>query len=149
MSTKFEELERLIAEKTGAPICPICGTPYIPYNSRQKTCGAEECKHEWKCKYLRDRRKRLQEEDYEAYRDYCNEAQRKARAKKRTVDRLDEDLAALEEKYRRMEERDKTVFADGFNYGKRQMERTLALVPKIDVNLDRRHKNDDIHDKDE
>lgn len=149
MSTKFEELERLIAEKTGSPICPICGTPYIPYNTRQKTCGTEECKREWKCKYLRDRRKRLQEEDYEAYRDYCNAAQRKARAKKRTVDRLDEDLAALEEKYRRMEERDKTVFADGMNYGKRQMEKTLALVPKIDVNMDRGKKNDDLHNKNE
>ena len=98
---------------------------------------------------MRERRKRLQEEDYEAYRDYCNEAQRKARRKKRAVDRLDEDLAAIEEKYRRMEERDKTVFADGMNYGKRQMERTLALVPKIDVNLDRSKDNDNIHDKDE
>lgn len=149
MSTEFEELERLIAEKTGAPICPICGTPYIPYNTLQKTCGTEECKREWRNRRMRERRKRLQEEDYEAYREYCNEAQRKARAKKRTVDRLDEDLAAIEEKYRRMEERDRTVFADGMNYGKRQMERTLALVPKIDVNLDRRHKNDNIHDKDE
>ena len=149
MSTEFEELERLIAEKTGAPICPVCGTPYIPYNSRQKTCGTEECKREWKNKYLRDRRRRLQEEDYEAYRDYCNEAQRKARRKKRLEETLDEGWAEIEEKYRRMEERDKTVFADGLNYGKRQMERTLALVPKIDVNMDRRQKDDDIHDKDE
>lgn len=147
MST-FEELERLISEKTGALICPICGTPFVPYNTRQKTCGTEECKREWKNKYLREYRRRLQEEDYEAYREYCNEAQRKTRWKKRGLDEIDENLAEIEERYARMEERDKTVFADGLNYGKRQMERTLAQVPKIDVNLDRGKKdNDDIHDK--
>lgn len=149
MSTKFEELERLIAEKTGSPICPICGTPYIPYNSRQRTCGTEECKREWKNKYLRERRNRLIAEDKAAFNHFHAEAQRKSRQKKKQRDQTERNYERIREHWERVAEFDKIIAEHGLEYGKYQMEKTLALVPKIDVNLDRGKKNDDLHNKNE
>lgn len=62
----FDELEKIIAEEAGVDICPICGTPYKKYHSRQKTCAAEECRKKHRAQYLKERTERLKAEDIDA-----------------------------------------------------------------------------------
>ncbi len=129
---RFEELGDIIREQ-GIDICPICGTPYSRYHRRQRTCGTEECKRLWKNKYLRERRERLIAEDKEAYNLAHAEAQRKSRHRKKAKERADRNYAKLQEHWERIAKFDDAVENHGIYYGKRQMEKTLALVPKIDV----------------
>ena len=128
----FEELEKILAANIEGSICPVCGTPYIPFNRNQKTCGTKDCKRQWRNQYFRERNRRMREEDLDAFREYRAEAQRKTRAKKRAVRDAERRLDAMQEYVNKTEEKDKR-FEDGLNYGKRQVEKTLALVPKIDV----------------
>ena len=127
----FDELSKILTEEAGIDICPICGTPFSRRHPQQKTCATDECKRLYKNNYLKERKKRLMEEDPDGFRKYQAEAQRKSRQKKRV-------LKKTEEKYRKMQEyweqRSKRhIETDGIEYGKKQMERTLATIPKIDV----------------
>ena len=129
----ISELNDIITNETGICICPVCGTPYEKYHSRQRTCGAEECKRLWHNKYLRERRERLIAEDKDAYNRYHTIAQRKSRQKKRNMERADESLRKAQEYWERFEKRHATDKPDGKGYAERQIERTLSQVPKIDV----------------
>ncbi len=129
----FDELNAIVAEQAGVDICPICGTPFSKYHSRQRTCGTEECKRLWKNKYLRERRDRLIAEDKEAFKMAHAEAQRKSRHKKKEVERIARNYARIQEHWDRVTEFNKVVADHGFDYGKHQMAKTLAQVPKIDV----------------
>lgn len=131
----FEELERIIKDDTGITICPVCGTPYEQYHSRQRTCGTDECKRLWKNKYLRERRKRLISEDKEAFNIYHANAQRKSRHKKKRLEEVDEDLIKAQEYWERREAQNCLAISDGKEYAERQIADTLAKVPKIDVNI--------------
>lgn len=131
----LEELERIIKDDTGITICPVCGTPYEQYHSRQRTCGTDECKRLWKNKYLRERRSRLISEDKEAFNRYHANAQRKSRQKKKRLEEVDEDLRKAQEYWERREERLRVESPDGKSYAERQIADTLAKVPKIDVNI--------------
>lgn len=129
----FDELNRIVAEEAGINICPICGTPFDKYHARQKTCGTDECKRLYKNQYLKDRKARLMREDVEAFREKRREAQRKSRRKKRRKEVADENYQKMQEYWASQAERH--IETDGLEYGKRQMERTLASIPKIDVNI--------------
>lgn len=130
----FDELNEIVAKDAGVKICPICGTPYEGYHRRQKTCGTDECKRLYHNKQLRERRKRLMAEDIEAFRAYRAEAQRKSRRKKRNAKVANENYQKLESYW--IDKANRRIETDGLEYGKKQMERTLASVPKIDVNLE-------------
>jgi hypothetical protein len=71
------------------------------------------------------------EEDIEAFRKYRADAQRKSRHKKKNLDIADENYMRMQEYWKRQEQRH--IETDGIDYGKKQMERTLATIPKIDV----------------
>lgn len=137
----IKELEAALAEK-GLTICPICGTPFKPYHSNQKSCASPECKQALKRERAREWREKKKAEDIIAWRAYRAEATRKTRHKKRSVERAEERLEKLEEYTKRIEEQDKRL-EDGINYGKRQAEKTLAQVPKIDVNLVTRKESEE------
>lgn len=133
----FEELGKIISEKTGVDICPICGVPFYRRDARQKTCGTSECKRLWKNKYLRERRLRLIAEDKELFNYRHAEAQRKSRHKKR-AEQIARENAQTDtisaENIKRLE----SLFVmrtPADEYAERQIARTLASVPKIDVNL--------------
>ena len=126
----ISELERIMGE-AGVNICPVCGTPFSKKHSRQQTCGAEECKRIHHNKYLRERRKRLITEDKEAFNRTHAEAQWKSRQKKRAEEQAKRNFAKVQEHWERFAESEKAV--SGIDYGKRQAEKTLASVSKIDV----------------
>ena len=127
----FDELNKIVAEEAGVHICPICQTPFEPINKRQKTCGVKECQRLYKNQYLRERRRRLMEEDIDAWRKYQADAQRKSRRKKKALEVIDTNLQKLQNYWDAQQE--KHIETDGLEYGKKQAERTLAKVPKIDV----------------
>ena len=136
----ISELERIM-EEAGVNICPICGTPFSKKHSRQKTCATEECKRLYHNKYLRERRARLIAEDREAFNKYHAMAQWKSRQKKKMQEQTERNYAKVQEHWERVAESDKAV--SGTDYGKRQAEKTLASVSKIDVEAfmkDRREK---------
>jgi hypothetical protein len=129
----FEELSKIVANDTGMKVCEICGVAFRPVNDRQKVCGDADCQREATLRRAREYRKKRMAEDPEGFRAYRRAATRKSRAKKKKLEKSDEDLIALQDKYRKMEESERKLSEWGLAYGKRQMEQTLASVPKIDV----------------
>lgn len=129
----ISELEKIIEEQTGNKICCICGVPFKPHHSRQKTCGSAECKRLCHNQYLRERDRRLKEEDREAFNRRHTMAQRKSRRKKKMREQADRNYAKMQSHWERVADFDKAVADHGMEYGKRQAEKTLASVPKIDV----------------
>ena len=142
----LNSIEQVLAAETNLRICPICGTPYKPYHSRQKSCGSPECKREVHNAYCRARRKRLMEEHPEEFRAYRAKAMRKYRAKLKEKDRREEELKELAERWKRQQKFDEYVSVHGHEYGKLSAEKVLAKVPKIDVTLGGKHDN--VHGKD-
>jgi rubrerythrin len=128
----ISELERIMSE-ADINICPVCGTPYEKYHSRQQTCGTDECKRLWKNKYLRERRERLIAEDKDAFNRMHAEAQKRSRHKKKRLENLDDTLKQAQEYWERFEKRHATDKPDGKSYAEKQVADTLAKVPKIDV----------------
>lgn len=127
----FDELNAIVAKEAGVHICPICSVPFEPRHKRQKTCGTKECQRLYKNRYLKERRKRLMEEDIDAYREYRADAQRKFRQKKKALEVIDTNLERLQNYWDKQQT--KHIETDGLEYGKKQAERTLADVPKIDI----------------
>ena len=133
----FDELNEIVAKEAGVDICPMCGIPFHRRDARQKTCGASECKRLWKNKYLRERRLRLIAEDKELFNFRHAEAQRKSRRKKRAKQIALED-ARQDTISEKSIERLESLFVmktPADEYAERQMAKTLANIPKIDVNL--------------
>lgn len=138
-------LQKILTEESGNKFCPICGTPFKPRNSRQKTCGAPDCKRLWHNQYNRERTKRLRAENIETWRKHHRDATRRSRAKKRQRVERDAQLKRMGEDWEKQADFDEFVSKHGHEYGKLSTEKVLARVPKIDVNLGGHHDN--IHDK--
>lgn len=133
----FKVLDEIIAKNSMVHICPVCGTPFREYHSRQKTCGTEECKRMWRNSYYEKRRRTKLAEDPEGFRAYRREAEKKTREKKKETEMMRRNYKKMQSYWERqldaklkMEEKE-----DGREYGKKQVEKTLAQVPKIDVNI--------------
>ena len=133
----FPEIEKVI-EEAGFSVCPICGTPFKKYHSRQKTCGAPDCKREFHNQYVREYTKRRKEEDPIAFAKMKAAANRRWRDKLKAVEEREEQLTELQEKWEHTQEFDKFVSEHGHEYGKYSAEKVLATVPKIDVNLEKK-----------
>ncbi len=129
----FDELNKIVAEKAGLHICPICGIPFSPYHSRQKTCGTDNCKRLYHNKYCDSRRRMNLSEHPEEFRAYRREAERKYRRKKREKEAMARNYDKLEAYWEKQGELKAQLLDGGLDYGKRQVEKTLAQVPKIDV----------------
>lgn len=126
---QISELTKILNEEAGLSFCEVCGIPFKPRNSRQKTCGSEECKRKYHSRYVGEQSKKKREENPEDVRRYGRTMMRKYRQNQKTAEALDD----MEEYWRKREEINKRV--TGIDYGKRQAERTLASIPKIDVNI--------------
>lgn len=129
----FDELNKIVAKEAGVNICPICGTPFGKYHSRQKTCGTEECKRLWRNKYYDERRRRLLKECPEEFRRYRREAEKKTRKKKRERELMQRNYKKMQSYWERQIDVKERKLDGGLDYGKKQVEKTLAQVPKIDV----------------
>lgn len=127
----FNLLNEIIEKEAGVSICPICGIPYDKYHKNQKTCGTDECKRLWHNRYLEERRQKMLAENPEEFRAYRREAQRKTRERKRKAKVADGNYQKLENYW--LDKANRRIETDGLEYGKKQAERTLASVPKIDV----------------
>lgn len=133
----FDELNEIVAKEAGVSICPMCETPFFKRDSRQKTCGADECKRLWKNQYLRERRLRLIAEDKALFNFRHAEAQRKSRHKKR-AERIARENAEQDVISAKDVERLEALIimrTPADKYAEQQQAKTLALVPKIDVNI--------------
>lgn len=129
------EIEKVM-ESNGIKICPICSTPFTPYHSRQKTCGSPECMRARHNDYQRDKAK--SEQSKERHR----EANRKWRAKKSYLQKREGQLNEIIERTQKQVDFDNYIREHGHEYGKLQAEKTLAQVPKIDVNIDTKGEKD-------
>lgn len=129
----FDALDEIIKKNTNLNVCPICGTPFRPYHSRQKTCGTEECKRIYRNKSSEERRRSKLAENPEEFRAYRREAERKCRKKKREKEVANKNYARIQAYWQRQAELREYKLDGGLDYGKRQVEKTLAQVPKIDV----------------
>lgn len=142
----LESLEAILSEQSGNKFCVICGTPFKPRNSKQKTCGSVECQIAHKNSLERARQRRLREENPEEFRKKRREEKKREREKAKELDKRDKQLKEAQERWERIEQFDKTIADFGGNYGEYQRQKTLAMVPKIDVNLG--GKYDTSHSKD-
>ena len=127
----FDELNEIVSKQANVRLCPICGTPYKQYHSRQKTCGSSECKKMHHSQWIKDYRRKQFEEHPDEFRAYRREMERKCRQRKKDKERMSRNYDKLEAFWSRNTERH--VETDGLEYGKKQAERTLAQGPKIDV----------------
>lgn len=131
---KLEELTKILNKEAGICSCPICATPFKPYNSRQKTCGNSECRRVYHVRHVSEKNKEKRRQNPEAYKDAKREQMRKYRRKQKVIENMAEIEAYWEEKAKVNEN------VTGLDYGKRQAEKILASVPKIDVNIERSEK---------
>ena len=139
----FDELNEIIAREAGINICPICGTPFDKYHSRQKTCGTDECKRLWRNRYFEERRRRLLAENPEEFRRYRREAEKKTRRKKREKERMRRNYKKMQSYWERQIDVKERKIDGGLDYGKKQVEKTLEQVPKIDVSGFERRADDE------
>ena len=131
----FDELNEIVAKEAGVNICPICGTPFEKYHARQKTCGTDECKRLWRNKYFEERRRTLLAENPEEFRAYRREAERKTRKKKRNEELMRRNYKKMQSYWERQVDIKEREVGGDIDYGKRQMEKTLQQVPKINVDI--------------
>lgn len=129
----ISDLDKIIEQEAGVSICPICGVPFKKRHHRQVTCGSPMCKKAHRAKYMRERKERMMEEDIDMWRYKRATAQRKSRRKKKKLLTADENYQRAQEYWERFEQRHHTDKPDGRGYAERQIEKTLAQVPKIDV----------------
>ena len=138
-----------ILTEAGCHVCPICGTPFKPYHSRQKTCATKECKRIYHKQYVQNRVKQLKEKDPEAWRKYHNKANKKWRDKQRKLKERDDELKEVQERWQKQKEFDKKVTEYGHEYGKRSAQKVLENVSKIDVNMGKEQEHDRVQGADE
>lgn len=134
----LDDLNEIITKEAGINICPVCGVPFEKYHSRQKTCGTKECKRLWRNKYYDERRRRLLAENPEEFRRYRREAEKKTRRKKKEQELMRRNYKKMQSYWERQIDVKEHKLDGGLDYGKKQMEKTLAQVPKIDVNIGRK-----------
>lgn len=139
----FDELNEIIAREAGINICPICGTPFEKYHSRQKTCGTNECKRLWRNRYFEERRRRMLAENPEEFRAYRREAERKTRRKKRNEEVMRRNYKKMQSYWERQIDVKERKIDGGLDYGKKQVEKTLEQVPKIDTSGFKKEKQDE------
>ena len=130
----LSELEKIMAE-SGVSVCCICGTPFEPRTKRQRTCGQPDCKRIAHNEYLRERNKRLKEEDPIAFNKYHADANKKWRNKKKSMDERDKELKDLDDRWKRQAEFDRKISEYGDRYGEVSAQKTLEKIPKIDTTL--------------
>lgn len=140
----LSELEKIL-NADGVSVCEICGTPYTPRSSRQRTCGAPECKRQSHNNYLRERNRKLKEKDSASFNKYQAEANKKWRSKKRSLEKREQELNELKKHWEAQSEFDRKVTEYGDRYGEVSAQKVLATVPKIDVNLERRNEDGNLH----
>lgn len=131
---KFEEISQTLRE-AGVSVCPICGMPYKPYRKTQLTCGEKECRRVMNSRQTAERARRRLAENPEEERKKRAEAAKKYRHKQKTSRMFEEQLERIKELTEHWEEKEDAIV--GEDYGKRQMEQTLASLSKIDTSMNR------------
>lgn len=140
----LSELEKILSTD-GIATCEICGTPYTPRSKRQRTCGAPECQRQAHNNYLRERNKKRKEKDPVAFNRYQAEANKKWRSKKRNLEKREQELLDLKEHWESQSEFDRKISEYGDRYGEVSARKVLERVPKIDVNVERRDEDGNLH----
>lgn len=128
--------------------CVICGMPFKPYSRRQKTCGDPDCQKTYKRDYTNRWASEFKERDPEGWKRYHREAMRRYRRKTKAAEERDEQLQELQDHWERVEEFDDKISRIGLSYGEYQMQKTLAKVPKINVELGGK-KDDTVRSEDD
>ena len=134
----LNEIESILQSESKLKVCPICGTPFKPYHSRQKTCGSEECKNASKSESVKKRSSEKKAENPEEYKKSRRNAMRRYRRKRQALKIRESQLKELSEQWERQLNFDRKVSEYGLEYGKQSAEKVLATVPKIDVNIHER-----------
>lgn len=143
----LSEIEKIMSE-AGIHSCEICGTPFTPYHGRQKTCGSSECMAEYHRRYVSEYNRKRRRENPEVVRRYGAQKMREYRAKQKAIKKRERQLNEMADRWKKQEELDKKIAEYGIEYGKHSAEKVLATVPKIDVSIERREPNDNVHAED-
>ena len=138
----LKKIESILQAEAELKVCPICGTPYKPYHSRQKTCGNSECIRINRSEITKRRNAERKEENPDEYRANRRALVQRYRRKKRAMANREAQLKELSKEWEKQTEFDRKVTEYGIDYGKRSAEKVLADVPKIDVNMERREDNE-------
>ena len=72
-------------------------------------------------------------EDIAGFREYRRVAQRKSRRKKKETELMQRNYKKMQSYWERQIDVKERKLDGGLDYGKKQVEKTLAQVPKIDV----------------
>lgn len=144
----LENLENILSEHSGNKYCPICSTPFKPYNSRQKTCGSPECKKQYHAEYVKEHNRKFRKENPTAARERSKKSMRKFRAKQKAVENRIDNLGKQLEYWEKQEEFDRKIAEYGHRYGEVAADKLIKSIPKIDTSLEG-NQDDTVHDKDE
>lgn len=139
----IDDIEKALLHEANLKICEICGLPYKPYHSRQKTCGSADCKRKHHINYVREHTNTIMAENRELYLQKRREYSRRARAKKKKTKARERQLKELSERWQKQSEFDQKVEKYGLDYGKRSAEKVLETVPKIDVSGFKKEKDNE------
>lgn len=131
----LDNLIEILEEKSGNKYCVICGTPFKPYNVRQKTCGSKECQKKYHSIYVNDYNRKLREAEPEKVRKRNREWMRKYRARQKAVDNAVADLDREAERWEKQQKFNEKVAEYGDRYGEEQAKKILERVPKINTDL--------------
>ena len=129
---QIEDLIKLLENESGSGIkyCEACNTPFMPRIKTQRFCGSAECKKVRDRKYSKAYREEKMTHD--KHNEYARQARLRYKSKRQFLNHLDE----WEERINKQKEFDRIIEEHGLNYGAWQKQKTLELVPKIDVSLE-------------
>lgn len=137
------EIETALRAESDLKVCPICGNPYRPYHSRQKTCGAQECIKANRCKSTKRNNDARKSRNPDEYMESRRNAVMRYRKKKQALISRESQLKELSKQWEKQLDFDKKISEYGLEYGKRSAEKVLATVPKIDVNIHKKGENNE------
>ena len=133
----FEELEKILEEMDeNVRYCEICHTPFKPKNNQQHCCSSAECQRAKMRRYQRKYLEEHRDEMREKYRDTKREYQRKYREQRKSLRNRAKELDDAIDKTDRQVAFDNFVKEHGWEYGKIQAQKTLAMIEPIKLTLD-------------
>ena len=140
----FEELEKVLeGMDKNVRYCEICHTPFKPKTCQQKCCSSAKCQAEKMRRYQKRYHEEHGEEMKEKYRDTKRAYQRKYREQRKSLRNLANELDQEIEKTDRQVAFDNFVKEHGWEYGRLQAQKTLAMVEPIKLTLDEPKKKGD------
>lgn len=145
----LNEIEKILANSTGIRTCEICGLPFRPYHSRQKTCGSPDCRKASHAESARAKAEERKRDDPEGYREKRRSSSKRSRQKRKRLENREAQLKEIAVRWEKQQNLGEKIAEYGDRYGEVSAQKVLATVPKIDVNLGGKDDNTNAEYNDE